>query len=202
MVQSSGFTALCSRELPLQHAKRAFHGMVGDLGCGLRRTTPAPAEAVPAEPVAAEVDRSCGGCQGQNSVPALDRRELRSVPDRMAREHQESRMEVETKYGTMTLELFDDVPMHAANFRYKVERGYYRPSEFVRVVPDFVVQGGNSEDPRAQELRWLIGKHTLPSEFDDRYRHVRGAVAMGRTYKGNPDKRSASYDFTSSWAAR
>jgi peptidyl-prolyl cis-trans isomerase B (cyclophilin B) len=65
----------------------------------------------------------------------------------------------------------------------------------VRVVPQFVVQGGNSEDPRAQEMRWLIGKHTLPSEFDDRYRHVRGAVAMGRTYKGNPDKRSASYDF-------
>ena len=55
-------------------------------------------------------------------------------------------MEVETKYGTMTLELFDDVPLHAANFRYKVERGYYRPSEFVRVVPEFVVQGGNSED--------------------------------------------------------
>ena len=110
-------------------------------------------------------------------------------------EHQGSWMEVETKFGTMTLEVFDDVPLHAANFRYKVERGYYWPSEFVRVVPEFVVQGGNSEDPRAQEMRWLIGKHTLPSEFDDRYRHVRGAVAMGRSYSGNPFKRSASYDF-------
>lgn len=104
-------------------------------------------------------------------------------------------IEVETKFGTLTLEIFDDVPLHAANFRYKVERGYYAPSEFVRVVPEFVVQGGNSEDPRAQEMRWLIGKHTLPSEFRDQYRHFRGALAMGRTYKGNPDKRSSSYDF-------
>ena len=104
-------------------------------------------------------------------------------------------IQVDTKYGPMTLELFEDVPLHAANFRYKVQRGYYRPSEFVRIVPEFVVQGGNSEDPRAQEMRWLIGKHTLPSEFSENHRHVRGAVAMGRTYKGNPDKRSASYDF-------
>lgn len=110
-------------------------------------------------------------------------------------EHRASRVVVETKFGPMTLELFDDVPLHAANFRYKIERGYYRPSEFVRVVPEFVVQGGNSEDPEAQELRWLIGKHTLPSEFQAKYRHVRGALAMGRTYKDNPDKRSASYDF-------
>ena len=56
-------------------------------------------------------------------------------------------------------------------------------------------QGGNSEDTRAQELRWLIGKHTLPSEFKDEYRHFRGALAMGRTYQGNPEKRSSSYDF-------
>lgn len=113
-------------------------------------------------------------------------------------EHPDSQgqlIEVETKFGALTLELYDDVPLHAANFRYKISRGYYAPSEFVRVVPDFVVQGGNSEDPRAQEMRWLIGKHTLPSEFKEEYRHFRGALAMGRTYKGNPEKRSASYDF-------
>lgn len=110
-------------------------------------------------------------------------------------DHPGALIEVETKFGNMTLELFEDVPLHAANFRYKVQRGYYQPSEFVRVVPEFVVQGGNSEDPRAQEMRWLIGKHTLPSEFNSDHRHFRGALAMGRTYKGNPDKRSASYDF-------
>ena len=48
-------------------------------------------------------------------------------------------IEVQTQFGAMTLELFDDVALHASNFRYKVERDYYAPSEFVRVVPEFVV---------------------------------------------------------------
>ena len=97
--------------------------------------------------------------------------------------------------GEIGLETFSDAPLHSANFQYKVKRGYYMPSEFVRIVPEFVVQGGNSEDTRAQEMRWLIGKHTLPAEFRSNRLHFRGALAMGRTYKGNPNKRSASYDF-------
>lgn len=164
------------------------------VGCG--ESTPAPAEAVPSQTVAAEVDEAAVAAKAKIlAYPPLTDANCEAFLTEWHAEHLGSRMEVETKYGTMTLELFDDVPLHAANFRYKVERGYYRPSEFVRVVPEFVVQGGNSEDLRAQEMRWLIGKHTLTSEFDDRYRHVRGAVAMGRAYKGNPNKRSASYDF-------
>lgn len=112
-----------------------------------------------------------------------------------AAEHPEHRFELTTSKGDMLLETFDDVPLHSANFHYKVARKYYAPSEFVRIVPDFVVQGGNSEDTRAQELRWLIGKHTLPAEFHSNRLHFRGALAMGRTYTGNPEKRSASYDF-------
>lgn len=164
------------------------------IGCG--EPARAPVEAVPSVPVAAEVDEAAIAAKAKIlAYPPLTDANCEAFLTEWHAEHRGGLIEVETKYGTMTLELFNDVPLHAANFRYKVERGYYRPSEFVRVVPEFVVQGGNSEDPRAQEMRWLIGKHTLPSEFDDRYRHVRGAVAMGRTYKGNPDKRSASYDF-------
>ena len=110
-------------------------------------------------------------------------------------ENPNHRFELSTSKGRILLETFADVPLHSANFGYKVARNYYAPSEFVRIVPDFVVQGGNSEDTRAQELRWLIGKHTLPSEFRSNRLHFRGALAMGRTYEGNPDKRSASYDF-------
>lgn len=111
-------------------------------------------------------------------------------------EHKEQRtLEISTSFGDIKLELFDDTPIHSGNLHYKTSRGYYRPSEFVRVVPNFVVQGGNSEDPLAQERRWLIGKHALPAEFTSAHFHHRGAVAMGRTYEDNPEKRSASYDF-------
>jgi peptidyl-prolyl cis-trans isomerase B (cyclophilin B) len=108
---------------------------------------------------------------------------------------QANRLRLETDSGEVIIELAEAAPLHSANLHYKTSRNYYSPSEFVRVVPEFVVQGGNSEDPLAQERRWLIGKHTLPAEFTDELFHHRGAVAMGRTYEGNPEKRSASYDF-------
>ncbi len=112
-----------------------------------------------------------------------------------AKNRPDRRYKLSTSMGEIALETFSDAPLHSANFQYKVKRGYYMPSEFVRIVPEFVVQGGNSEDSRAQEMRWLIGKHTLPAEFRSNRLHFRGALAMGRTYKGNPNKRSASYDF-------
>jgi peptidyl-prolyl cis-trans isomerase B (cyclophilin B) len=109
--------------------------------------------------------------------------------------HRDRFVRMKTEWGEIVVELFDDVPLHAANFRYKIHRGYFSPTEMVRIVPEFVVQGGNSEEESAQELRWLIGKHTLPAEFTSEHLHFRGALAMGRTYQGNPDKRSSSYDF-------
>ena len=68
------------------------------------------------------------------------------------------------------------------------------------MVPDFVVQGGNSEEERPQQLRFLIGQHTLPAEFQDDKIHVRGALAMSRSYSENPDKRSSGTTSTSSQA--
>ncbi|HBS20071.1 MAG TPA: peptidylprolyl isomerase [Flavobacteriales bacterium] len=107
----------------------------------------------------------------------------------------ENRIALDTKHGRIVVEVFEDVPVHRANFLYKVYRRYFDPAEFTRVVPDFVVQGGNSEEERPQQLRFLIGQHTLPAEFQDDKIHVRGALAMSRSYSENPDKRSSGYDF-------
>ena len=103
-------------------------------------------------------------------------------------------MVLDTKHGRIVVELFDDVPVHRANFLYKVYRRYFDPAEFTRVVPDFVVQGGNSEEERPQQLRFLIGQHTLPAEFRTTHPRAR-CIAMSRSYSDNPDKRSSGYDF-------
>jgi len=133
--------------------------------------------------------------QAMLAYPALSNSNCEEFLSDWSAVHVCNRFQLSTSKGEMVLETFDDVPLHSANFHYKVARNYYAPSEFVRIVPEFVVQGGNSEDTRAQELRWLIGKHTLPAEFRADRLHFRGALAMGRTYDGNPEKRSASYDF-------
>lgn len=130
-----------------------------------------------------------------SGFPTLDEANAATFLSEWGQEQTENRVVMETKHGAIVVELFDDVPVHRANFLYKVHRRYFDPAEFTRVVPDFVVQGGNSEEERPQQLRFLIGQHTLPSEFQTHRLHTRGALAMSRSYHDNPDKRSSGYDF-------
>lgn len=105
------------------------------------------------------------------------------------------RVQISTAYGTIEVELFDDTPVHTANFLYLIERQYFTRTQIVRIVPDFVVQGGNSEEREEQERRFLIGDYTLPSEFQTAHCHFTGALAMSRSYTDNAAKRSSAYDF-------
>jgi cyclophilin family peptidyl-prolyl cis-trans isomerase len=105
------------------------------------------------------------------------------------------RVQISTAHGTIEVELFDDTPLHTANFLYLIERQYYTRTQIVRIVPDFVVQGGNSEEREEQERRFLIGDYTLPNEFRATHCHFTGALAMSRSYTDNTDKRSSAYDF-------
>jgi len=128
-------------------------------------------------------------------LPKLNNKNSTEFLTKWGDEHDERFVTMETKYGEIVVELFHDTPIHRANFIYKIFRKYYSPSEFIRVVPDFVVQGGNSEEERPQEMRFLIGLYSLESEFKDHHVHHRGALAMSRSYTNNPNKRSSSYDF-------
>lgn len=110
-------------------------------------------------------------------------------------EHGENLVRMETDFGDILVRLYEDTPIHRASFLYLIERNYFAPTQIVRVVPGFVIQGGNSEELEDQEQRFLIGKYTLPNEIKRQHIHKRGALAMSRSYENNPDKRSAPYDF-------
>jgi hypothetical protein len=93
-----------------------------------------------------------------------------------AKNRPDRRYKLSTSMGEIGLETFSDAPLHSANFQYKVKRGYYMPSEFVRIVPEFVVQGGNSEDTRAQEMRSSVQTGCIFAErwpWDARTRAIR-----------------------------
>lgn len=110
-------------------------------------------------------------------------------------ENKENQIVIETQHGDIHIRLFDDTPLHRANFIYLIKRGYYQPSEFVRVIKDFVIQGGNSEQYTSVERRRLIGAYSIPNEISKSRLHYPGALAMSRRYEENPDKRSEAYDF-------
>jgi len=88
------------------------------------------------------------------------------------------RVEIVTDRGTMVFELFrDETPVHVHNFLELVRRGHYDGLGFHRVVPDFVVQGG---DPRGDGNGGTTWRGVpLRREFTPR-KFVRGSLGMPR----------------------
>jgi peptidylprolyl isomerase/peptidyl-prolyl cis-trans isomerase B (cyclophilin B) len=82
---------------------------------------------------------------------------------------------IETDRGKMTIELFPDVaPKTVARFTELAKKGFYNGLTFHRVIPKFLVQGG---DP-AGDGSGGSGS-TIPAEFNER-KHVAGTVGMAR----------------------
>ena len=110
-------------------------------------------------------------------------------------ENPENKVRIKTSFGNIVVRLFDDTPLHRANFIYLVKREYFNPTEIVRIIKGFVIQGGNSERMLAEQKRFIIGQYTIPSEISVNHPHYSGALAMSRSYENNPEKRSSAYDF-------
>lgn len=127
--------------------------------------------------------------------PRLDNENCEEFLLKFGAEHPENLVIIHTDLGDMEVELFEDTPIHRANFLYLIHRDYFNPTEILRVIKGFVIQGGNSDEEEPQTKRFLIGDYTLPSEIRANRIHLRGALAMSRGYENNPEKRSSSYDF-------
>lgn len=110
-------------------------------------------------------------------------------------EHPQNKVKVTSKWGDFFIELYDDTPLHRANFLYMIERDYYCPTQVVRIIDDFIVQGGNSDEEMAAIQRSIIGKYQVPAEILPHHIHHKGAVAMSRSYEENPDRGSSAFDF-------
>ena len=61
---------------------------------------------------------------------------------------------IKTEKGDMTVEFYDkDAPNTVANFKKLAKEGFYDGVIFHRVIPNFVVQGGDPTDPKTL-VRW------------------------------------------------
>jgi peptidyl-prolyl cis-trans isomerase A (cyclophilin A) len=127
--------------------------------------------------------------------PMLDTPSCEAFLRKFGEENKENRVVIETGHGDIHIRLFDDTPLHRANFVYLIKRNYFSPSEFVRVIKGFVIQGGNSEQYTSAEKRKLIGAYSIPNEISKSRLHYPGTLAMSRRYEDNPEKRSEAYDF-------
>jgi peptidyl-prolyl cis-trans isomerase B (cyclophilin B) len=116
-------------------------------------------------------------------------------------EPQEDRVKVEitTAFGIMTLELFNETPLHRDNFVKLVNEGFYEGLLFHRVMKDFMIQGGDpksKEAPPGARLGSGGPGYTMPKEIDSRFVHVKGALCAARQPdRVNPEFASSGSQF-------
>jgi len=84
-----------------------------------------------------------------------------------------TRVSLKTSMGDITLQLYDDMPLTAGNFRKLVEKGFYDGTVFHRVIGGFMIQGG---DPTGTG-RGGPG-YAIKDEFTSHNRNDRGTIAM------------------------
>ncbi len=100
---------------------------------------------------------------------------------------------IETKFGNITLKFFPDVaPGHVKNFIDLAKKGFYDGTTFHRVIPGFMIQGGdpNSKNPDKRTHGQGGPGYTIKAEFNDRP-HKRGTLSMARAQ--NPDSAGSQF---------
>lgn len=101
--------------------------------------------------------------------------------------------------GEMKIKLYDETPQHRDNFLKLVRAGYYNGTLFHRIIPGFMIQGGdpNSKNaPAGQPLGNGGPGYTIPAEFISTLFHKKGALAAARQGdQVNPKKESSGSQF-------
>ena len=78
---------------------------------------------------------------------------------------------------------------------YLTKRHYFDGTQFYRVVPNFVIQGGNSDDMEIAKRRSKIGTYLLPPDTKQGYKHDRGVISMPSSEIDDAYKMASPYQF-------
>jgi cyclophilin family peptidyl-prolyl cis-trans isomerase len=105
---------------------------------------------------------------------------------------------IETKFGKIVIEFYEkDAPKTVANFQKLAKEGFYNGTTFHRVIPGFMVQGGDptsKEDPKGTRVGSGGPGYTVPAEI--KRDHARGTLATARQGdQVNPTKASSGSQF-------
>jgi cyclophilin family peptidyl-prolyl cis-trans isomerase len=114
-------------------------------------------------------------------------------------EKTETMVIISTDYGDMKIKLYDETPLHRDNFIKLAKEGFYDGLLFHRVIPQFMIQGGDptSKDAKpGQQLGAGGPGYTVPAEFNPNFIHKKGALSAARQGdQVNPKRASSGSQF-------
>ncbi|MHA2225493.1 MAG: peptidylprolyl isomerase [Candidatus Hodarchaeales archaeon] len=90
---------------------------------------------------------------------------------------------IDTKYGGIVIEFFDEVVNTVKNFVTLTESGFYDGLTFHRSIPDFVAQGGCPKGTGTDGPGYRISCETEKNAGKPEHKHVRGVISMAHAGK-------------------
>lgn len=123
---------------------------------------------------------SAHGCVNVPKAEQTEEQQAAQKADKLKR----TRAVIQTNYGEMEIMFFpEEAPLHVDNFIFLAQRGFYDGTIFHRVIPGFMIQGGDPLTRIAGSDRSNYGNggpgYTIPGEFNI-IPHTRGIVSMAR----------------------
>ncbi len=108
-------------------------------------------------------------------------------------EAKETKAVIETSYGEIELKLFpESAPGHVKNFTDLARDGFYDGTIFHRVIPGFMIQGGDPNTKGTNKASYGMGgpNHQVKAEFNE-ISHKRGILSMARSQ--DPDSAGSQF---------
>ena len=128
--------------------------------------------------------------------PEITNENVVSFLTEYGKKNPETKVLITSSFGDIEIELYKDTPLHRANFIYLVKQHYFDETFFHRVVPNFIIQAGNSDLVSTQKKRAVLGKEfLLPAEIIPGRVHEYGSVSGAKEYRENLDNSTAPYEF-------
>lgn len=115
-----------------------------------------------------------------------------------------TKVKISTTEGDIIVRLYDETPMHRANFVKLAREGYFDGTLFHRVITGFMIQGGDPDSKGAPAGK-MLGTggpgYTVPAEFVyPQFFHKRGALSAARQAdEVNPNRESSGSQFYIVW---
>lgn len=124
-------------------------------------------------------------CETKN-VTEIDPARVKEALTQYGELNPEKEVLIETDFGNMRIRLYDETPLHRANFIKNIKEGVYEDATFYRIFYQFMIQAGIYP----KEL-----SYTVPAEFNKNLIHKKGALSMARSDENNPGLESSATEF-------
>jgi len=111
------------------------------------------------------------------------------------KKHKENKVRISTDFGEIDIQLFEATKFHRSNFIYLTKKKYFDNTQFYRVINNYIIQGGNSDDQKTLNKRKKIGRYLLPNDHKKGFKHDRGMVSMPSSAVANPYKMASPFEF-------